>query len=126
METSSTGSSSGVGGGSSEAQASPIRGVNGGNRIDRNGITTAMNGQNGVPSSSLRSKRELIASMNGTIRRGPGDLELSLNHSERNGGGSGVSWSNQVMGNTASRGIENEKLPQIERNLKRSQLEAVD
>lgn len=46
----------------------------------------------------LRSKRELIASMNGTIRRErPGDLDpLSLqhsNHSERNGG---VSWSNQV------------------------------
>lgn len=40
-----------------------------------------------------QSKRELIASMNGTIRRGPGDLELSQNHSERNGG---VSWSNQV------------------------------
>lgn len=48
-----------------------------------------------------RSKRELIASMNGTIRRGPGDLELMSpsasninNHSERNGG---VSWSNQVI-----------------------------
>lgn len=47
-----------------------------------------------------RSKRELIASMNGTIRRGPGDLELtpnggssSSNHSERIGG---LSWRNQV------------------------------
>lgn len=46
--------------------------------------------------TSLRSKRELIASMNGTIRRGPGDLDLmhnNNNHSDRNGG---VSWSNQV------------------------------
>lgn len=52
-------------------------------------------------SGPLRSKRELIASMNGSIRRGHGDLESSPslsshnnNHSERSGG---VSWSNQVM-----------------------------
>lgn len=54
----------------------------------------------------LRSKRELIASMNGTIRRErPGDLDpLSLqhsNHSERNGG---VSWSNQVTRRRDPRG----------------------
>lgn len=59
----------------------------------------------------LRSKRELIASMNGTIRRErPGDLDpLSLqhsNHSERNGG---VSWSNQVTRRRDPRGREKER-----------------
>lgn len=60
-----------------------------------------------VTPMSLRSKRELMASMNGTIRRGPADLELTpittaggihsssigSNHSERHGG---LSWRNQV------------------------------
>lgn len=99
--SSPTGGGGGVGGGGGE-NTTPV--------IMENQRQTVTNSNSGRANTlaPLRSKRELIASMNGTIRRGygggghgggNGDFELSSssnnsNHSERNGG---VSWSNQVI-----------------------------